>query len=128
MMPMKYVLSPLSFACVVLVALAGCGAGFGDVSGKVTFKGKPFTGGVIVFYDAQNGAPSAEIKEDGSFIVKNVGAGPAKVTIVPPLALAAPGLAPSRTSQLPVKYASVEESGLTFTIKRGPQTIDIPLE
>lgn len=115
---------------------SGCGPRFGDVSGTVTYQGKPVPGGTIVFYDAANNAPSAEIKPDGSYSVSKVAAGRAKVVVIAPMAInfqgpaglgsAAP--APAKSVPLPAKYADPAQSGLTLEVRPGNQKHDVPLE
>lgn len=52
------------------------------VSGSVTFKGAPVTGGSINFYKADGGlAGSGGIKADGSFLVTDVPTGEMLVTV-----------------------------------------------
>ena len=65
---MKWLL-PLGFG---LLILAGCSRqnsreGFGIVEGKITFQGKPLTGGSIHFFQDQERVGSFTIRPDGSY-------------------------------------------------------------
>jgi hypothetical protein len=67
---------------LLLVGLAaGCGS-TGTISGTVTYKGKPLKAGTVSFMTTEGGhVASGEIKEDGTYTVSRVPAGPAKVTV-----------------------------------------------
>src|SRR5262245_32734665 len=65
-----------------LLLLAGCGAGKGDITGQVTYKGQPLSVGRITFV-GQGGkqeAVSAYIKR-GKYTVHKCPAGPVKISI-----------------------------------------------
>lgn len=64
------------------LAVIGCGAGKGDVTGKVTFKGEPLKGGYVSFV-SEGGGPSftGTINDDGTYLVPNVQAGKYKVCV-----------------------------------------------
>jgi hypothetical protein len=120
----------------VALLTSGCGPRFGNVSGTVTIKNKPVSGGTITFYDADNHAVGGEIKADGSFTVNKVKAGRARVTVVAPMAIEFKGIgggeaalpgAP-KPSPVPARYADPENSGLTLEVTEGDQTHDFPLE
>src|SRR5262249_17810057 len=122
---------------LVALLVAGCAPGWGNVSGTVTFQGKPLTTGTIIFYDAANGAPSAEIQPDGKYTVSHVRAGKAKIAIVMPMDIpfmAFGGAPPPKTAEsgkvppVPPKYADREQSGLTYEVKAGNNTHDIKLD
>ncbi len=76
---MKIVSSAALFACL-LMFLTGCNNGQGTVTGKVTWKGQPVTGGQLMF-DPVGGGESpgkpgaATIAEDGTFAVSTYGNG-----------------------------------------------------
>src|SRR5262245_19105480 len=76
-----------------LTALAaGCSPRFGDVSGKVTFQGRPLTTGTITFYDQANGVTSSPIRVDGTYAVHKVRAGSVKIAVAMPTAISFAGL------------------------------------
>lgn len=136
---------------VSLFATTGCENGTTDVSGKVTFNGKPVVYGTVVVVGS-NGIPKAgAIQPDGSYQISGVALGPAKsVTVSSPRP---PGSAPpqkqSRDSvdedkklppppppappeviqnwtALPERYADPGKSDLTATIKSGePLNLDL---
>src|SRR5262249_16649633 len=124
----------------LLVALlaAGCAPGWGNISGTITYQGKPLPTGTIVFYDAANRAPSAGIKAAGENTVSHVRAGTAKIAIVMPLDIPFKGglggagdgkkSEPSKVPTLPAKYADPEKSGLTLAVKSGSNTHNINLD
>jgi len=57
-------------ACLVL-PLAGCGAKKGQISGNVTYDGKPLKRGKINFHPSGKGKPATAEIEDGEFSVKD---------------------------------------------------------
>jgi hypothetical protein len=59
---------PLLVCLVALLATTGCGKKTGEVTGTVTFKGKPLPAGKIVFTGAKNRTGSGDIV-DGKFTV-----------------------------------------------------------
>lgn len=72
----------------------GCGSSQGTISGKVSYQGKVVPGGTVSILPGSGGALTGEIKEDGTYTIKKVPAGPAKVTVetdsVKPVSSAAP--------------------------------------
>jgi len=69
------------FCCVVS---SGCAGGVGDISGKITYKGKPVVYGTVGFVGADGLPRSSRINPDGTYTVKDVAAGEAKITIDSP--------------------------------------------
>ena len=57
------------------LALTGCGGGTTDVSGKVTYKGKPVVYGTVVVLDGGGVPKSGAIQPDGTFRVSGVKVG-----------------------------------------------------
>jgi hypothetical protein len=122
----------LAWLAVVLLA-SGCGIGYGDVSGTVKYNGAPVAGGTITFYDSTGQPVSGEIKSDGTYAVKHVATGLARITVVAPLNIEFPGMGGAKTGEpkpqpLPPKYGDPEQSGLTLDVHTGSQTKDIPLD
>jgi hypothetical protein len=75
------VISGLAVPAFALL-LSGCGGGVGDVSGKITYKGKPVVYGSVSFVGADGIPRGARINPDGTYTVKDVGVGEAKITVV----------------------------------------------
>jgi hypothetical protein len=121
---------------VLLQLLAGCGRGWGEVSGTVRYQGKPLPKGTITFYDETNQAVTSPIA-DGKYTMPNkVAAGKVKVAVTLPMLIAMAGdregaarmAAEQKTlPNLPANYADAEKSGLDRTVKQGSQTIDFDL-
>ena len=128
-------------AAALLVLVAGCG-GTGDVSGKVTFNGKPLVWGTVQFEGSDNMLKQANINSDGTYAIKGVATGEAKVAVSsinprsadfqprvvegqkpPPPPPEVKGWFP-----IPAKYDTPHKSGLTYTIKTGENKIDIELK
>jgi hypothetical protein len=68
----------------LFVLAGGCGKGsVGTLSGKVSYKGQPLTGGTVFFFPekSKTGNFAAPIKEDGSYKITNLPLGLAKVSI-----------------------------------------------
>jgi hypothetical protein len=115
----------LGFVAVAL--LAGC-AGNGDVSGVVKYHGDPLPSGTISFYDETRGVWSSAINPDGSYSVKGIPTGTARITVVTPLALTLPGAPPPPKSvAIPAKYGDATHSGLTHVVVGGPQALELNL-
>ncbi|MDB5339162.1 MAG: hypothetical protein JWN70_4781 [Planctomycetaceae bacterium] len=126
-------------ALVVLLGglLAGCSAAsappagtFGNVMGKVKFKGQPVKEGQVVFQDAAGSPPAtAFVGHDGMYVMTGPGGGlkpgTYAVTVTP---LPAPaGKPPADPADIPKKYRDKATSGLTYELKEGASTYDIEL-
>jgi hypothetical protein len=118
----------------LLPLLAGCGRGWGQISGTVRYKGKPLPMGTVTFYDEANQAPFGHLDDDGNYTVPKVAAGKVKITVVLPMPIFMPGdkEGPKRLAKLPkdfpARYADAEKSGLERDVQRGSQTINFDLE
>jgi hypothetical protein len=136
---------------------AGCGDSYGEISGKIYYKGQPLTAprAIVTFMDANGGAFSSTIASDGKYAIAKVPVGQVKIAIVvlpprrtdvvrqkaheavksgkikiPPeeLAKMAPSSPPRRQARrLPPLYADPQTSGLMHTVTGGKQTHDIEL-
>ncbi|AMV27235.1 hypothetical protein VT84_22730 [Gemmata sp. SH-PL17] len=136
---------------ITVLALAGCGEPTTDVSGKVTYRGKPVAFGTVVVLDAAGAPKSGQIQPDGTYRVSGVRPGPVKVAVSSP---PPPGSEPSRKSAggrdgdddkpplnippaapevikswfpIPDKYGDPNKSELTGEAKSG-QPLDIDLK
>ena len=151
---MIWKLSPLARRqprCLIALALAllvaGCAPGIGNVTGKVTYQGKPLGGVTVIFFDAKNMTLRDTTKADGSYSITKAAAGNAKIAILVPMDIPMKGMempgmgkgSPEKgTSEkgggagklptVPAKYADKDSSGLTCEVKAGNQQHDIILE
>lgn len=67
---------------ILVIQLAGCSGGVGDVSGKVSYKNKPVVFGSVSFVGSDGIPRSARINPDGTYTVKDMAVGEAKITVV----------------------------------------------
>jgi hypothetical protein len=132
-------------ALLVLAAgltVAGCAKKreFGEVYGKVTFRGKPVTQGNVVFADEEWGTfMKAPIQPDGSYELRPTQGGVGlylkgvyKVSVVPPIVDGPQGITKTPTvvpdpADIPRKYRSSQTSGLEFELTKPRQQFDIPM-
>jgi hypothetical protein len=112
------------------------------VSGKVTFHGRPVVVGTVLFEGSDGSLRQGNIERDGSYSVKGVATGSAKVAVTSrnpkssdfmPLQRDGGKPLPPRPDipewfALPDKYELPYKSGLTYTIHGGENKIDIILE
>ena len=127
-----------------------------EVSGKVLFKGKPLPGGRVTFAAIEGGfASTRPIDENGNYKI-NAPIGDVLISVdnrmLLPRGGAGKGKGPAQTKgpehhpkrpdaqeaepeaskgrryvPIPERYANCDTSGLTYTVKPGPQTHDIEL-
>jgi hypothetical protein len=144
---------------LTMFALVGCGGSGaqGKLTGKVLYKGKPVTGGSVIFRPSSAGenTVTAQILPDGSYTA-TVPAGVVKIAVdnrelQPPETTAKkearpnlpkvgnltsdtpdPRVNPQKPAgtyiKLPDKYHDVASSGLSYTVKSGAQTYNIEFE
>lgn len=149
-----------SSCLVLLVGLLpqGCGGGYGEVSGKVYYKGRLLAapGMMVSFTDANGGVCSNSVAPDGGYTLAKVPVGQVKISVVvlPPRRIdqvqqkeheavragivkappeewekMAPNGPPRRFAiAIPRSYADPETSGLIHTVTGGKQTYDIELK
>jgi hypothetical protein len=129
------------------LVLVGCGSNpndkLGNVQGKVTVDGAPANSGNVVF-TTSGSTLSGVIGPDGTYRVIGVTPGAAQVSVTGPTAPVgsgganpgaptpaikdmAGGAAIGKPVPIPAKYAKPASSGLSFTVKSGQNTFDIPL-
>lgn len=129
---MKKYLALFTLAVVAIVGCAPAGPEMGDVTGTVTFKGKPLPTGTITFVPETDGQPSAfaEIQEDGTYVAKTrdfgdgVPVGKHRVMII---AVKDHGPEAPVEAILPVKYSSDRQSGLTADVSKGENIVNFSL-
>jgi hypothetical protein len=144
----------LLVSALTLLALnfiAGCGAGVGEVSGKVYYKGKIITSGQVAMI-GDDGIPKySEIAEDGSYRIPSVPVGEVKITVSSPPLDASKGRTPPKRPgdegrktddpganatenqkktwrEIPIVYSDITKSNLKYTVTRGANTHDIKLD
>jgi hypothetical protein len=138
----------VGFLLLAALAAVGCpGGGRGTITGKVKVNSVALKGGRVTYLAANGQSRIAEIEEDGSYTAVDVPAGPAKIGVeteyllqqsklpnyMPADAQGGPKLtnpeeAKRKYVKIPGTYTNPEESGLTWTVKRGNQEHDIELE
>jgi hypothetical protein len=123
------------------LAAVGCG-GRGDMSGKVTYKGKPLVFGTVQFEASDKTIKQANIEKDGSYSIPGVPVGDAKVAVSsdnPQSSAFQPlqreGMPPPKPLPevkgwfpIPPEYQDLSKPKLTYTVKRGKNTYDIDLK
>ncbi|WP_439628548.1 hypothetical protein [Gemmata sp.] len=124
-------------AAVLAAPLAGCGPGAGEVAGRVTFRGRPVTGGSVVLFCPGKRIARGVLGPDGAYAIPNVPAGDAAVALrfSPPADAVQMGGRPLRPDELPPgpplgippRYTVPEESGLAVRVTRGRVVYDIEL-
>jgi hypothetical protein len=113
------------------------------VSGKVTYQGKPLVFGTVQMEGSDNLLRQGVIQKDGTYVVKNVAAGEAKVAVssanpnssdFQPIQKGEnPKPLPPRPQvkgwfPIPPDYQSITKPKLTFTVKSGQNKWDIELK
>ena len=119
--------SRLVFACLIaLTCLFGVGCGPKgppqvNVTGSVSWQGKPVATGIVTLYSAATGqGASAEIGADGTFKIEKLIVGPYQVSVGPSLPkIPGEGEKPKPVPPFPIpgKYHQERTSGLTFEAK-----------
>ena len=130
-----------AFAAIVclLLAVAGCGQGAGQVTGQLTIDGQPAPAGLILEFQPQIKESSAsygrtdatgrfEVWKTGSTKGVSPGTSLVRISIPPPdTSGRGPPKLPAELEKLtiPARYGSASE--LQFDIKPGHQNIDIAI-
>ncbi len=128
----------------MLFASVGCGGGVGDVSGKVSYKGKPVTMGSVLVIGSDKVPRYGPIQKDGQFAIAGVPVGEAKVAVNSPdprtlhvsasnklggQSAAAPSPADiAAWFPLPEKAGDPLQSGLTIAVNRGANVVALELK
>jgi hypothetical protein len=102
-------------ALVLLVSAASAQKKTGTITGKITYKGEPLTGGFVTFI-TENAKSDGRINADGTYRVRGLPVGGAKIVIK------------SKGVPVPEKYARVETTPLIYRVQEGKQQHDIELK
>jgi hypothetical protein len=127
----------------VVCCMVGCGGGpppTGEVQGKVMYKDKPVTAGIVKFVPEAGGEPvTTSLGPNGTYRATEVPVGRSKVAIEtlhfkkmggPPKDIAKlikPGGRPVYVP-IPAKYEKPESSGLSVEVQKGNNPFDIELQ
>jgi hypothetical protein len=115
----------------VLAALlaAGCAKEpTGDVSGRIVYNDRLLPSGSVAFYDEKGHVESSLISSDGRYHIPQAPCGDVRITVqTPPVAKGRYAKLGPPTIEIPKRYAEAKESGLTYTVKPGPQIHDVKL-
>jgi len=119
---MKYFPIQLIGALIVFAAVAGCSEPHASLSGKVTYKDKPVTGGTVIFVGEDGKQTRAEIQPDGMYSSPGVPLGNLKIG-VQPAPKGPAGLAPKGAKRPPIEKDNPLEGVYG---KSGGEFVDIP--
>jgi hypothetical protein len=139
--PVRFFCRPSVAAALLALAAAGC-AGRGDVSGRVTYKGKPLVWGTVQFEGSDKIIKQGNINSDGTYTIRGLGTGEARAAVssINPKSSdfqmrQVEGRPPPKPRPevkgwfaIPEKYDAPYKSGLVYTIQRGENAINIELE
>lgn len=139
-----------TLACMLVFLLAGCGRNTGDVSGKVTYQGKPLVCGSVQFAGSDGQPRLSAIDKEGNYSLKNALAGENRILVFsldprreaeaarrnrmnnPGKPIEEPSVDPELSKRwfpIPEKYSDPQKSDLVFTIQAGKMnTYDIDLK
>jgi hypothetical protein len=125
---------------LLALVVAGCQSR-GNVSGKVTYKGKPLVYGTVLFVGHDGGSVQALIQRDGTYSAPGLAIGEAQVAVNSPNpkiigAMAnwkdpkkkPPPLEVPGWFEIPALYGDVGTSKLTYAVKGGANAFDIELK
>jgi hypothetical protein len=136
----------VALAASVMPIICGC-SGTGTVSGVVTCDGEKLQYGTVLFM-TEGGARSSEIASDGTYVMRDVPPGLARISIScvdpkfmntgindsnaakkekkkPPLGTS---FSAEEYSKIPLRYNNPDSSELTLEVKGGNQTFDLILK
>jgi hypothetical protein len=136
----------------LLIAATGCGgSGTAEMSGAVHYHGKPVRSGTVMVFDAAGTAHPADIGPDGTYAVSGIPVGAVQLSVQSPDPARSVRTAPFTPKQrkmqlnpfvslprppakrdgwfpLPAVYSTPASSGLSTTLKSGPNAFDIDLK
>src|SRR5262249_12626185 len=114
--------SVLPLLALAFVATASSAQELGTVSGKVTYKGKPLTAGVVGVWSA-GGAVQVPLNADGTYELTRVRPGDYSVTVSTEAIKGKPGYV-----AIPPKYGKLATTPLKFRVTREKEVLDIKLD
>ena len=128
-------------AVVLLLAVTGCADRKSEVTGRVSYKGKPLVFGTITFAPkgATAGPTSAEIRPDGTYSVLGLPPGPVQIGVfspdpkIPRETKNGKELWPTAADRnawfpIPSQYNQPFSSGLDIVLTPGQNTHDVDLK
>jgi hypothetical protein len=131
----------VSAATCLAVVLVGCSSSSsdrptGEVSGKVTFKGKAVTEGTVTFLNpTEGGSAEAKIELDGGYSIPTLAVGEYVVVVTPLMELkdTDPGKSPPAPVEkpapnIPMKYRQQGSTPLKTTVKGGKNEFNIEMK
>jgi hypothetical protein len=124
----KWYSTPSLVLALTALGLSGCSSK-GSVSGKVYYKDKEVTSGVVTFMQGNRSLGTATIQPDGSYSLKSIAKGEATIIVVagaPPAG--GNSSAKANPITLPKKYSDPAQSPLKLTVKSGSNEFDIRME
>lgn len=123
------------FGCGLLL---GCSSGvkYGDLKGKVTFKGKPVREGIVnLMNPTEGGSAEAKLDDEGNYEAKGIVVGDYVVTVSPLMVWkdTDPGKSPPAPVEkpapdIPFKYRQQGSTPLRAKINEGPNQIDFDMK
>lgn len=131
--------------------ICGCSSGTADVTGSVTYNGKPVKTGTVTFFVDGATPKAGQISADGTYKVTGVKIGAAKVTVASPdpstpdpdkmkrdpnnvkggggkRPTGGTGKASGDWVPLPAQYADFTKSGLSYTVQASENKYNIELK
>jgi hypothetical protein len=140
--PVRSFCRPAVVAALLALVALGCG-GRGDVSGKVTYKGKALVWGTVQFEGSDHMVKQGNINSDGTYSVSGLATGEATAAVssINPkssdfqvIRRGEGGPPPKPRPEvkgwfpIPADYQDLSKPRLTYPIKSGQNTIDIDLK
>ncbi|QEL17305.1 carboxypeptidase-like regulatory domain-containing protein [Limnoglobus roseus] len=151
-------MKPHLLILVAALGVVGCGPSLGTLSGKVCYNGRPVVYGTVVVIDSEGLPHPGTIEPDGRYEVSGLPAGVATICVTSPSppgtenklppgpkgrsqkadamrtkredepTPAAPADVISNWQSIPDRFSDPTQSKLQFTVRRGSNSWDIPLD
>jgi hypothetical protein len=134
---------------LLTLGAAGCGNAKGDLSGTISYNGKPVVLGSVFLIGTDDKPRTAWIESDGSFRFADVPVGEVKLAVYSPdpvkqdkrrksdskrprrqrpVEPELPAVDRTKWFAIPAEYSDVDHSGLRVTITSGPNTYPINMK